>query len=84
MNGNRWGFPDLGIGVGLRTAHFATILSEWPAVDWFEAITENFLDTGGARSTCSTGSRRATRSCCTACRSRSAARTRSTADTSRR
>ncbi len=47
MNGNRWGFPDLGIGVGLRTAHFATILSEWPAVDWFEAITENFLDTGG-------------------------------------
>jgi uncharacterized protein (UPF0276 family) len=47
MNGNRWGFPDLGIGVGLRTAHFPTILSEWPAVDWFEAITENFLDTGG-------------------------------------
>ncbi len=47
MSGNRWGFPDLGIGVGLRTVHFPTILSEWPAVDWFEAITENFLDTGG-------------------------------------
>jgi uncharacterized protein (UPF0276 family) len=47
MNGNRWGFPDLGIGVGLRTAHFAAILSVWPSVDWFEAITENFLDTGG-------------------------------------
>jgi uncharacterized protein (UPF0276 family) len=47
MSGNRWGFPDLGIGVGLRTVHFSTILSEWPAVDWFEAITENFLDTGG-------------------------------------
>src|SRR5512147_2344729 len=47
MSGNRWGFPDLGIGVGLRTVHFPTILSGWPAVDWFEAITENFLDTGG-------------------------------------
>jgi hypothetical protein len=47
MSGNRWGFPDLGIGVGLRTTHFSTILSTWPAVDWFEAITENFLDTGG-------------------------------------
>jgi uncharacterized protein (UPF0276 family) len=47
MSGNRWGFPDLGIGVGLRTVHFPTILSQWPAVDWFEAITENFLDTGG-------------------------------------
>jgi uncharacterized protein (UPF0276 family) len=43
MSGNRWGFPDLGIGVGLRTTHFPTILSTWPAVDWFEAITENFL-----------------------------------------
>ena len=47
MAGNRWGFPDLGIGVGLRTTHFPTLLSTWPAVDWFEAITENFLDTGG-------------------------------------
>jgi uncharacterized protein (UPF0276 family) len=47
MTGNRWGFPDLGIGVGLRTTHFSAILSTWPAVDWFEAITENFLDTGG-------------------------------------
>ena len=47
MAGNRWGFPDLGIGVGLRTTHFPAILKTWPAVDWFEAITENFLDTGG-------------------------------------
>jgi uncharacterized protein (UPF0276 family) len=44
---NRWNFPDLGIGVGLRTAHFGTILSSWPAVDWFEILSENFLDTGG-------------------------------------
>ncbi|MCC6131676.1 MAG: DUF692 domain-containing protein [Acidobacteria bacterium] len=44
---NRWGLPHLGYGVGLRTVHYAEILSRWPAVDFFEAITENFLDTGG-------------------------------------
>ncbi len=37
----------LGCGVGLRSEHFPFILAEWPAVDWFEAISENFLDTGG-------------------------------------
>ena len=37
----------LGCGVGLRSEHYPFILSEWPKVDWFEAITENFLDTGG-------------------------------------
>lgn len=37
----------LGCGVGLRSEHFPFILAEWPKVDWFEAITENFLDTGG-------------------------------------
>ena len=47
MNENRFGLPDLGIGVGLRTTHFPTLLRRWPDVDWFEAITENFLDTGG-------------------------------------
>ena len=45
--GNRFGLPDLGIGVGLRTVHFGHILAERPEVDWFEAISENFLDTGG-------------------------------------
>ena len=44
---NRWGLPDLGIGVGLRTVHFAHILAERPAVDWFEVLSENFMDTGG-------------------------------------
>ncbi len=47
MSGNRFGLPDLGIGVGLRTTHFPTLLRRDPDVDWFEAITENFLDTGG-------------------------------------
>jgi uncharacterized protein (UPF0276 family) len=37
----------LGLGVGLRNAHFDHILSEHPEVDWFEAISENFMDSGG-------------------------------------
>ncbi len=44
---NRWGFRDLGIGVGLRTIHFGTILAQKPDVDWFEILSENFMDTGG-------------------------------------
>lgn len=43
----RLGFPHLGFGVGLRTTHFGEILSRWPPVDWFEIISENFLDTQG-------------------------------------
>ena len=43
----RLGHPDLGLGVGLRTVHFAHILREWPDVDWFEVISENFLDSQG-------------------------------------
>src|SRR5688572_31562328 len=39
--------PSLGIGVGLRSVHFSHILREWPAVDWFEVISENFLDSQG-------------------------------------
>jgi hypothetical protein len=39
--------PKLGLGLGLRSVHFAEILSERPAVDWFEAISENFMDSGG-------------------------------------
>ena len=43
----RFDRPNLGLGVGLRTAHFGHILDKEPAVDWFEIVTENFLDTGG-------------------------------------
>ncbi|MBI5851210.1 MAG: DUF692 domain-containing protein [Planctomycetes bacterium] len=38
---------DLGIGVGLRTAHYGTILGKRPAVDWFEILSENYMHTGG-------------------------------------
>jgi uncharacterized protein (UPF0276 family) len=39
--------PALGLGVGLRTAHFAHLLAERPPVDWLEILSENFLATGG-------------------------------------
>ncbi|WP_230411120.1 DUF692 domain-containing protein [Collimonas humicola] len=39
--------PRLGLGLGLRNVHFDHILAEWPKVDWFEAISENFMDSGG-------------------------------------
>jgi uncharacterized protein (UPF0276 family) len=45
--GNRWDLPDLGFGVGLRTVHFQHVLEHRPPVDWFEIISENFLDTEG-------------------------------------
>lgn len=44
---SRLGYPNLGFGVGLRTTHFAEILASWPPVDWFEIISENFLDSHG-------------------------------------
>ncbi len=43
----RLGLPNLGLGVGLRTVHYAHILQEWPAVDWFEIISENYIDSQG-------------------------------------
>jgi uncharacterized protein (UPF0276 family) len=44
---NRWDLPDLGVGIGLRTVFYPTIKRDWPKVDWFEVISENFLDTKG-------------------------------------
>jgi uncharacterized protein (UPF0276 family) len=44
---NRFDLPDLGVGVGLRTTHFTHILRERPAVDWFEVLSENFMQVGG-------------------------------------
>ena len=37
----------LGFGLGLRTDHYEAILSGRPKVDWFEALTENYLAPGG-------------------------------------
>ena len=39
--------PKLGLGLGLRSVHFDAILSGEPRDLWFEAISENFMDSGG-------------------------------------
>jgi uncharacterized protein (UPF0276 family) len=43
----RLGLPNPGFGVGLRSVHYPHILSEWPDVDWFEIISENYMDSQG-------------------------------------
>lgn len=44
----RLGLPNLGLGVGLRNKHFPYLLNnEDPLVDWFEIISENFMDNYG-------------------------------------
>lgn len=43
----RLGLPHLGLGVGLRSAHFSYLLQQRPTVEWFEIISENFMDSGG-------------------------------------
>jgi uncharacterized protein (UPF0276 family) len=40
-------YPGLGFGLGLRTQHYQEILDTDPPVDWFEALTENYLVPGG-------------------------------------
>ncbi|MBV8774282.1 MAG: DUF692 domain-containing protein [Deltaproteobacteria bacterium] len=37
----------LGFGLGLRRPHYTYVLENWPAVDWFEVISENFMVAGG-------------------------------------
>ncbi len=44
---NRLGLPNLRLGLGLRSQHFDYILEHTPAVDWFEIISENFMDSYG-------------------------------------
>jgi uncharacterized protein (UPF0276 family) len=47
MSSPRLGHAHLGLGVGLRTVHFQHILEHRPAVDWFEIVSENFMDSQG-------------------------------------
>lgn len=44
---NRFSLPDLGVGLGLRTVHYAHILEHEPSVDWFEILSENYMHTSG-------------------------------------
>ena len=43
----RLGYHNLGLGLGLRSVHFPYILQHHPQVDWFEIISENFMDSQG-------------------------------------
>ncbi len=36
-----------GVGLGLRTPHYADILRDRPPIPWFEALTDNYLGDGG-------------------------------------
>ncbi len=47
VNAAREALPHLGLGLGLRNVHFEHILNHNPKLDWFEAISENFMDSGG-------------------------------------
>lgn len=40
--------PPLGYGLGLRRQHYKEVLATQPKVDWFEAISENYMDAGGS------------------------------------
>jgi uncharacterized protein (UPF0276 family) len=44
---NRFGLPEMGIGLGLRTVHYAHILENQPPVAWFEILSENYMLTEG-------------------------------------
>jgi uncharacterized protein (UPF0276 family) len=48
VTANRFnGFTEYGVGIGLRIPHYAHILEQKPAVDWFEIISENYMALGG-------------------------------------
>ena len=47
LNNQRLGLPNLGLGVGLRNQHFSYLMRNDPQVDWFEIISENFMDNFG-------------------------------------
>jgi uncharacterized protein (UPF0276 family) len=44
---NRFNLPNLGVGLGLRTVHYSHILEAAPPVDWFEIISDNYMETAG-------------------------------------
>ncbi len=42
---NKFGYKNLGFGLGLRADHYEHVLENKPAIDWFEIITENYIET---------------------------------------
>lgn len=39
----RHSLPNFGIGIGLRIPHYEVIFRDFPPIDWFEIISENFM-----------------------------------------
>ena len=44
---NKFGLPNLGFGLGLRSKHYDYIIENKPKIDWFEIISENYMDSKG-------------------------------------
>jgi len=47
MTNDRFGLPQLGFGVGLRSVHYEHILAQRPRVGWFEVLSDNYMHTLG-------------------------------------
>ncbi|MBX6419656.1 MAG: DUF692 domain-containing protein [Nevskia sp.] len=47
MNAGNANGAGLGFGLGLRPEHYEAIFEQPPRVDWFEALTENYMVDGG-------------------------------------
>jgi uncharacterized protein len=47
MMKKRFGLPELGLGLGLRSVHYHHILAERPQVGWFEVLSDNYMHTRG-------------------------------------
>lgn len=47
LNLERLGFDDLGLGIGLRSAHYRHILDQCPDMGWFEVLSDNYINTRG-------------------------------------
>lgn len=44
---NKFNLPYLGYGLGLRSQHYNYIIQNKPEVDWFEIISENYMNSRG-------------------------------------
>jgi uncharacterized protein len=47
LSTNKFGLPYLGYGLGLRSQHYDHIINNKPQIDWFEIISENYINSRG-------------------------------------
>ncbi len=41
-------FPNLGVGLGLRTQHYSSVAQSSPFIKWFEVLSENYMGINGS------------------------------------